>query len=229
MPDRGEMALTRTAHRSLRPVGPGRAATRSRAGAATRTDTAAASRAYFGAFADIMAKVDHEAVAAVVDRFRSARDREATIFVAGNGGSASTASHLVNDLSKATRGPAAPSMRVIGLADNIAWFSALANDEGYERVFAGQLENLARSGDLLLVISASGNSPNLLRAVDTAAGIGMVTVAMLGFDGGALRSMVDEPLWVPTAKGAYGFAENAHTVLCDLLTSCLASDARGGG
>jgi len=223
------MALTQTTRRSLRAVGPGRVGTLTGAGAAAREATSAASRTYLAAFADTMAGVDHGAIAAVVDRLRAARDREATIFVAGNGGSASTASHLVNDLSKATRGPAAPPMRVIGLADNIAWFSALANDEGYERVFAGQLENLARPGDLLLLISASGNSPNLLRAVDTASAIGMVTVAMLGFDGGALLDRVDEPLWVPTDTGAYGFAENAHSVLCDLVTSCLASDARGGG
>lgn len=183
-------------------------------------------RAYLDRFAQLVTGMDASSIAIAVGRLRRARDEGATIFVAGNGGSASTASHLVNDLSKAARGPHAPTLRVVGLADNIAWLTALANDEGYERVFAGQLENLARPGDVLLLISASGNSPNLLRAVEHARDAGVETIALLGFDGGALRSMVDHAVWVETEHGAYGFAENAHTVIADLITACLARDAR---
>jgi D-sedoheptulose 7-phosphate isomerase len=113
---------------------------------------------------------------------------------------------------------------MIGLADNISWFSALANDEGYERVFAGQLENLARPGDVLMVISASGNSPNLVQAVDYAREAGMITIALLGFDGGQLLKRVDEAFWVPTPHGAYGLVESLHSVACDIVTTCLIED-----
>ena len=164
----------------------------------------------------------------------SARRRGATIYVAGNGGSAATASHWVNDLCKATKKSAGlPPMRVIGLNDNVSWLTALANDEGYERVFSGQLENFARAGDLLIVISASGSSPNLLRAVEMAAERGVTTIAFLGFDGGVLKNKVDAYLWLPTEKGAYGVVESAHSLFCHILTECLvresvaASDAEG--
>jgi D-sedoheptulose 7-phosphate isomerase len=160
----------------------------------------------------------------IVDRLRVARDTGATVFTAGNGGSAATASHWVNDLGKATRRSGRRPFRVIGLADNISWFSALANDEGYERVFAGQLENLARPDDVLAVISASGNSPNLIRAVDHARDIGMTSIALLGFDGGQLLRRVDEAFWVPTPYGAYGLVESIHSVACDIVTSCLIDD-----
>jgi D-sedoheptulose 7-phosphate isomerase len=151
-----------------------------------------------------------------------ARRRRATIYVAGNGGSAATASHWVNDLCKATkRSPGLPPMRVIGLNDNMSWLTALANDEGYERVFSGQLENFAAPGDVLIVMSASGNSPNLVQAVDMATERGLTTVGFLGFDGGILKNKVDVALWLPTEKGAYGVVESAHSLFCHILTEWL--------
>ena len=152
---------------------------------------------------------------------RTARERTATVYVAGNGGSASTASHWVNDLGKATKRNGNPPIRVMSLNDNVSWLTALANDEGYERVFAGQLENFAKPDDVLVVISASGNSPNLIRAVELAKSRGVVTVALLGFDGGGLKDIVDEYLLIPTKKGAYGLVESGHSLLCHLLTDCL--------
>ena len=106
--------------------------------------------------------LDVDAVDRVVATLAQARDHGHVIFVAGNGGSAATASHWVNDLAKATRSAGLPYVRAISLTDSTPWMTALANDEGYERVFAGQLENMAQPGDVLVVISASGNSPNLL-------------------------------------------------------------------
>jgi D-sedoheptulose 7-phosphate isomerase len=113
-------------------------------------------------------------------------------------------------------------MRAISLADNVSWMTALANDEGYDRIFSAQLENLARPGDVLIVISASGNSPNLTAAVAEAQSRRLQTIALLGFDGGVLRTMVDECLWLPTEKGAYGIVESAHSMLCHILTAYLA-------
>jgi D-sedoheptulose 7-phosphate isomerase len=179
---------------------------------------------YLQAFRMLLQRVDLDAMDRVVQRLRCAREQGSMIYVAGNGGSAATASHWVNDLGKATTRPGLAPMRVMSLCDNISWLTALANDEGYERAFAGQLENFARPGDVLVVISASGNSPNLLRAVELAKDVGIVTLGFLGFDGGALKSMVDDYLWLPTAKGEYGLVEGTHAMLCHILTMCLAED-----
>ena len=186
--------------------------------------TRAAVEDYLRTFRHLLGQIDLEAVARVADRLRRARDAGSTIYIAGNGGSAATATHLVNDLGKATKQSGCPPLRVMCLSDNISWLTALANDEGYERVFAGQLENFARPGDVLIVISASGSSPNLVSAVELATARGVSTVGILGFDGGRLKDRVDELLWVESEKGLYGPVESAHTVLCDLLTTCLMRD-----
>jgi D-sedoheptulose 7-phosphate isomerase len=180
---------------------------------------------YLVAFQKLSRHIDLDAVERVVRSMRAARDANRTVYVAGNGGSAATASHWVNDLGKATKSSGRPPMRVMSLNDNISWLTALANDEGYERVFSGQLENFAQPGDVLVVISASGNSANLVRAVELAKSRGVKTLGFLGFDGGALRHLVDESLWVSTEKGAYGLVESAHSLLCHVLTDCLANES----
>lgn len=155
---------------------------------------------------------------------RRAREEGATIYLAGNGGSAATATHVANDLGKATRKSGRRPIRVMCLSDNVAWLTALGNDEGYERVFAGQLENFAAPGDVLIVISASGNSPNLVHAVELARARGLVTIGVLGFDGGRLKAMVDEALWLRSEHGLYGPVESAHVVVLDMVTACLIDD-----
>jgi D-sedoheptulose 7-phosphate isomerase len=160
----------------------------------------------------------------IVDIFREARDRGSFIYIAGNGGSSSTASHWVNDLGKATKRSGQKPMKVMCLSDNTSWFSALANDEGYERAFAGQLENFAMPGDVLVCISASGNSLNLVRAVDLARERDVTTVGLLGFDGGVLKSIVDITVCVSTEKGAYELVEDVHSVICHAVTRCLIAD-----
>src|SRR6185295_13315785 len=121
---------------------------------------------YFASFTSLFHRVDFGAVERTLRCLRRARDGGAMIYIAGNGGSAATASHWVNDLGKATKTQERAPMRVTSLSDNVSWLTALANDEGYERVFSGQLENFARPGDVLIVISASGNSTNLVQAVE---------------------------------------------------------------
>jgi D-sedoheptulose 7-phosphate isomerase len=171
----------------------------------------------------MLGELDSAAVLRVGACLQRARDTGATIYLAGNGGSAATASHWANDLGKATKHPPARPIRVVSLSDHLSWLTALANDEGYDRVFSGQLENLAQPGDVLVVISASGNSPNLVEAVRTAQSHGAVTIGLLGFDGGVLKSIVDECIWLPTPKGTYGPVEDVHMIVCHLLTTCLAS------
>jgi D-sedoheptulose 7-phosphate isomerase len=179
---------------------------------------------YLRVFAGLLDREFVSAVDRIIKLLVEARDRGATIYVAGNGGSAATASHWVNDLGKATKCSGQAPMRVISLADNVSWLTALANDEGYDRVFSGQLENFARAGDVLVVISASGNSPNLLEAIELARSRGVTTVALLGFDGGIVKHKVDDYLWLPTEKGSYGIVESAHAMICHILTTCLAQN-----
>jgi D-sedoheptulose 7-phosphate isomerase len=179
---------------------------------------------YVVSLAGILTKLDMSAVERVVQRLRVARDDGANIFIAGNGGSAATASHLANDLGKATKRSGRPPMRVMCLSDNVSWLTALANDEGYERAFAGQIENFASHSDVLVAISASGNSPNLVAATEVAQANGATAIGLLGFDGGMLRHMVDDYIWVPTEKGAYEAVEDGHSMLCHMLTLCLVAD-----
>src|SRR3954453_13231761 len=160
------------------------------------SEVAAAHIANLRTFLD---EIDLEQVNSVTEILRQARDRNATIFIAGNGGSAATASHWVNDLGKATKKSGRAPIRVMSLSDNTSWLSALANDEGYERAFSGQLENFARRDDVLIVLSASGNSPNLVKAVETARQNDLITVGLLGFDGGALKEMVQDFVLIASA------------------------------
>jgi D-sedoheptulose 7-phosphate isomerase len=172
----------------------------------------------------VLAHVQVSAVMRIVDIFRDARERGSFIYIAGNGGSSSTASHWVNDLGKATKRSGRRPLKAMCLSDNVSWFSALSNDEGYERSFAGQLENFASPGDVLACISASGNSPNLVRAVEVARLAKVTTVGLLGFDGGALKRLVDEALCVETEKGMYELVEDTHAAICHAVTRCLIAD-----
>lgn len=147
------------------------------------------------------------------------------IFVMGNGGSASTASHMVCDLAKNTRLPGQPSFKVIGLADNMAIFSAYANDEGYENVFARQLANLVHPGDIVVAISTSGKSPNVLRAVNVAREFDAVVIGMTGFDGGALGDSSDIHIHVPSLSIEQ--IEDVHLMLEHLMVDILRRIAAG--
>jgi len=183
---------------------------------------------YLEDFARLVNLVDFDAVCRVSHFLAEARDRESTIFIVGNGGSAAIASHWVNDLGKATKRAGQAPMRVMCLSDNVSWLTALANDEGYERVFAGQLENFGRRGDVLITISSSGNSGNLIRAVELAKGLGLSTLGLLGFDGGALKGILDDYILLATEKGAYGLVEPGHEMICHLITRCLTEMASDG-
>ena len=191
----------------------------------TRTPVMSVAAAHVEEVQEALRSLDLDAVERVARRLHDARQRGGTIYIAGNGGSAATASHWVNDLGKATRRWGGCRTRVMALADNVSWLTALANDEGYEHAFAEQLENFAQAGDVLVLISASGNSPNLLRAVDVAEAHGVETVALLGFDGGALKDRVDEHVLVASAAGAYELVEDVHNVVCHMCTRLLCRPA----
>lgn len=157
----------------------------------------------------------------LVNLLHCARISQKTIFVFGNGGSAATAQHLACDLNKNTRNDLLPPYRVMSLSDNMALFSAFANDEGYENVFAGPLDNFLQEKDIVIAISASGNSPNVLAAVELANEKGAYTVGWSGYDGGRLALMVDFPVVVPSQSIEQ--IEDIHLMLEHMLTSALRS------
>ena len=146
---------------------------------------------YISTLQQTIDQLPRQLIADVVDVLQDARIRGSSVFIMGNGGSASTASHFVCDLAKNTRCEGLPHFRVIGLADNMAILSAYANDEGYESVFAQQLVNLLQPKDVVIAISASGNSKNVLNAIEEAQKHDVVTIGFTGFDGGRLGQMVN--------------------------------------
>lgn len=154
-----------------------------------------------------------------IEVLHDARLRQQQVFVMGNGGSASTASHIVCDLAKNTRAQGVPAFRILEMADNSAIFSAFANDEGYENAFAGFLANFVRPGDVVLGISTSGNSPNVLRAFELANSVGARTLSFTGFDGGKLRPMSQMNIHVPSSNIEQ--VEDVHLMLGHILCTLL--------
>ena len=144
------------------------------------------------------------------------------IFILGNGGSASTASHFACDLSKGTINGNGKRFRVLSLTDNIALMTAWANDSSYDNVFKEQLENLLNPGDTVIGISASGNSKNVLNAIEYARATGCVTIGFAGFGGGRLASIVDECITVKSDR--YGPVEDIHLVLEHVISNCIAEE-----
>ena len=146
---------------------------------------------YISTLQQTIDQLPRDPIVDVVDVLHNARMQGSQVFIMGNGGSASTASHFVCDLAKNTRHDDLPHFRVIGLTDNMAIFSAYANDEGYASVFSQQLANLIKPDDVVIGISASGNSQNVLNAIEEARKHdGVKTIGFTGFDGGRLGQMV---------------------------------------
>jgi len=144
-----------------------------------------------------------------------AHQEQRQVFLCGNGGSAALASHIAVDLGKCCCHPGKQRWRVLSLTDNVPWMTAVSNDIAYESVFVEQLKNYAQAGDLLMGISGSGNSPNVLRAVEYANEIGMTTIGLTGFNGGKLASLVQHPLIV--AANHMGRVEDGHFVVAHMI------------
>lgn len=159
-----------------------------------------------------VSSLDHGSLTTLVSELLETRKREGTVFIAGNGGSASTAGHIVVDWMMGTS-ISEPPLRVISLAENSATITALGNDHSFDSIFSRQVLTLGKPGDLLVAISASGNSANLVKAAEAAQNRCMKVCAMTGFDGGALKKLADIAVHVATAIGDYGVAEDAHLVI----------------
>ncbi|MGE0384270.1 MAG: SIS domain-containing protein [Gammaproteobacteria bacterium] len=144
-----------------------------------------------------IARLQHEQIEAIVDRLLDAWREDRKVFIFGNGGSAATASHFACDLGKGTIHPGTKRFRVISLSDAIPTMTAWANDADYSEVFVQQLANLLDPGDLVIGISGSGNSPNVLKAVEYGRRHGAHTIALTGFAGGKLKDIAAQSLIVP--------------------------------
>lgn len=173
-----------------------------------------AMRAFLDEFAETLSGLDETAVERVVDLLVDAHRAGRAVFMMGNGGSAATASHFACDLQAAARGRR--PLRGGSLNDNVPLLTALANDLGYENVFSEQIASNAAPGDVVIVLSASGDSQNILRAVRTAKEHGAVTVGILGFGGGAARDLVDHSIVVKSRR--FGIVESVHNALEHLVT-----------
>jgi D-sedoheptulose 7-phosphate isomerase len=176
-------------------------------------------RPYFTALQATLEHMATEPIDEAIQALHQARLNGRKVFIMGNGGSASTASHFVCDLAKNTRHPDWPDYRVIGLTDNMALVTAFANDEGYENVFARQLAMLVEPGDVAIAISASGNSPNVLRAIELAKENAALTIGLTGFDAGKLGPLADLHIHVPS--DCIEHVEDIHLILEHLMTKAL--------
>ena len=162
-------------------------------------------------------KVDLDELQALSDAIYDAYRQGRFVFICGNGGSGANASHFCEDLGKSTLNredfdnDAMPRLKVMSLTDNTPYILAWANDEGYDRIFVEQLKNFASAGDVLVAISGSGNSPNVLRAVEWANRMGLKTFGITGYDGGKLRRLAHQAVHVPLDD--MGMVESIHLVL----------------
>jgi D-sedoheptulose 7-phosphate isomerase len=172
---------------------------------------------YVRRFQEELARVDPAEIRRMADLIYEAWQRERFVYIVGNGGSGANATHMSEDLGKSTLRPAdlndesRKRLKVMSLTDNLGWILAVGNDCGYDQIFVQQLMNYGREGDLVIAISGSGNSPNVLKAVDWANRHGLMTFGLTGYSGGKLRQMAKAGLHVPLDD--MGMVESIHLAL----------------
>ncbi len=168
---------------------------------------------YVDDFAKILSRIESGQLSKFINLLMDAYEGGKSIYVIGNGGSAANASHFAQDLAKGCRGPmeSEKRFRAISLTDNTPFITALSNDDGYQYVFEQQLMTYAGPGDMLVAISGSGNSPNVIRAVEWANRKGLTTVGITGYNGGRLISLAKYSVHVPLNDMCT--AESVHSVL----------------
>jgi D-sedoheptulose 7-phosphate isomerase len=170
---------------------------------------------YLAAQKSTLDSIPVDAVDALIQRFQQALREDRQIFVFGNGGSAANASHFATDLGKGASDRLNRRFRVLSLNDNVSWMTALGNDYAYEDVFVRQLMNYARAGDLLLTLSVSGNSPNLVKALEWSRKNGLHTVALVGAKRGRMADLAHQSIIINETH--YGRVEDAHMGICHML------------
>lgn len=186
---------------------------------------------YFKDVARLVGQLDLERIAGLAMLIYGAFEEDKTIYFIGNGGSASIASHLAGDIGKNTtfdyRDENERRIKSVALTDNQPFITAVANDIGYEWVFVEQLKNVAQRGDVLVVVSSSGNSANVVKAAEWAKEHGVKVGGLVGFGGGRIAELADECVWVPVNH--YGYVEGIHGEVQHYLVDALKELKRNGG
>ena len=173
---------------------------------------------YRNRLADALSSIDIGAVSQVIAAFAEARRNERHIFVCGNGGSASTASHFVCDMVKGASFNRESRFRIMALTDSLPTITAYSNDVSYDCVFVEQLKNFAGSGDVVMAISGSGNSANVVKAIEYGNSIGCTTIALTGRDGGKLGPLAKIQVHMPEPH--MGRIEDGHMIVCHMIAYC---------
>ncbi len=177
---------------------------------------------YLKKSAKLLASLPHQEIAKAMNILQATYERDGKIYVCGNGGSLSMATHWVADFNKTVFSHHLEKnirrFQAIRLPTTEEEITAWANDVGFDMVFAGPLRNYIREGDTLIAISSSGNSPNIIKAVELAKEYKTPVIGISGFDGGKLNQLADAKILVPTEKGAYELVEGVHSVILHLMT-----------
>lgn len=177
--------------------------------------------AHAQSLASLISALDLAAIEQVAELLDARCRQGNAVYCVGNGGSAATASHIAADLSWGRRMGNESRPNALSLVANVPLMSALANDAGYENVFIEQMKGPFRAGDVVIAVSASGNSENVLRAAQFANDHGGASVGMVGFDGGKLKGLSQMCIDVPTPVGTYELVEDVHHAVCHMLANCL--------
>ncbi|WP_373072002.1 SIS domain-containing protein [Sulfurimonas sp.] len=173
-------------------------------------------KSYVQELVQLLQKIDYTVLEKIISKLESTNGR---IYIIGNGGSAATASHMVNDLGIGLKRREIKNFDVYSLSDNTPVCSAIANDIGYENVFYMQLKDRIKQDDLLMAISCSGNSENIVKAVEYAKDVGTDVIGITGFDGGRVKELCDISFHVESKKGDYGLVEDVHMILDHIIYS----------
>jgi len=176
-------------------------------------------KGYVEKLKNLLDNIDINSIAKIIESLEETQKNGGTIYVIGNGGSSATASHMANDLNVGLRRRGIRKFNVVSLADNSSVATAISNDIGFENLFYMQLEDVINDKDLLISISCSGNSPNIIKAVNYAKQKGATVVGCTGFEGGELRGLSDICFHVDTPKGEYGLVEDVHMILDHIIYS----------
>ena len=174
---------------------------------------------YISKLTTLLENVDIKSITNIILKLEEVHSNNGKLYIIGNGGSAATASHMANDLSVGLKLREIRNFNVESLSDNSSICTAIANDIGYENIVYAQLKNKLTKDDLLIAISCSGNSTNIIKAVEYAKGIGTSIVGMTGFEGGKLKEVADINFHINTNKGEYGLVEDMHMILDHIIYS----------
>ncbi len=176
-------------------------------------------KSYIDKLKNLLDNINVETITNIIDLLETTQKNSGVIYIIGNGGSAATASHMANDLNIGLKRRGIRKFNVISLADNISVGTAISNDIGFENLFSMQLEDVISDKDLLIAISCSGNSPNIIKAVKYAKERNLQVVGCTGFNGGELKLLSDVNFHVDTPKGEYGLVEDVHMILDHIIYS----------